>query len=439
MINQRDHLLQCVLEVLSFGFAIFDRNLEIVMCNKAFGELRRYSSRYLIAGLALSALLVAGTSLADHRPGNIVVIGGTVSMTGRYVQPARRIHNALKLYVEELNARGGLLGHKVELKFYDDKSERRTAIELYQKLITEDKADLVLGPYSSQITDAVANVMERYKRPFITPGASAPVIWQRGRRYVFSQLNMIAQDRQRGPLQLAKEFGIKRIAIVGGGELFPRQVTEGTLGWAKKLGLQVVLFENYRKKQTEFTALLRRIEASGAEAIFANGYYDDTLAQTRQLRELNINVKLFSATVGPAISKFVEELGIAAEYVVGPSQWEPNLVLGNPGMKEFIENYQKRHGVKPNYHAASGYTTMQILEAAVKEAGSFDPEKFREALASMKVRTIKGLYKADAQGMSPIEGVIIQIQNGKRVIIWPPHQSEARFLPIPRWEDRAKK
>ncbi len=88
---------------------------------------------------------------------------------------------------------------------------------------------------------------------------------------------------------------------------------------------------------------------------------------------------------------------------------------------------------------AGGYTAMQILEAVATKAGSFNPENVRNAFASVSMHTIKGLYKADAQGMSPIEGVIIQIQDGKRVIVWPPHKSEARFLPMPKWQDRAKK
>ena len=388
--------------------------------------------QYLIVGLALSTLLGGNTALADHRPGNVVVMGGTVSQTGRYVEPAGRIHNGQKLYVEELNAGGGLLGHKVELKIYDDKSDRRTAIELYQKLITEDKVDLVLGPYSSTLADAVANIMERYKRPFIPPGASSPVIWQRGRKYVFSNPIVIAQDRQKGALHLAAQIGVKRIAVIGEGSLFPRQATEGVLEWAKKLDLKVVLVESYRKGQTDFIAVLKRIEKSGAEAIFSNGYYNDTVAQLRQLRELDINVKMFAATVGPALPKFVEELGSVAEYVVGNSQWEPKPILGHPGIKEFIGNYERRFGKTPNYHAAGGYSALQIFAAAVKRAGRFDPEKVREALASIEVQAIRGRWKANEQGLSTIEGLTIQIQNGKRVIVSPAHQAEARFLPMPK-------
>jgi branched-chain amino acid transport system substrate-binding protein len=119
--------------------------------------------------------------------------------------------------------------------------------------------------------------------------------------------------------------------------------------------------------------------------------------------------------------------------------WEPKAILGHPGMEEFIENYEKRYGVKPNYHAAGGYEAIQIMEAAVKHAGSFDSERIRDALASIRVETIVGPWKVNEQGLSNREGLTFQIQNGERVIVWPAHKSEARFLPMPKWEGRPKK
>ncbi len=352
-----------------------------------------------------AAMLYPAPASADHRPGNVVVMGGTMALTGRYAVPAGRTVKARRLYVDELNARGGLLGHQIELKVYDDKSNKRTAIELYEKLITEDKVDLVLGPYSSYLTDAVANVVERYKQPFI-PQAGAPVIWQRGRKYTFGA-TAHNRDRQIGALNLAKQIGVKRIAIISPTDLSGRSFLSGALEWAKKLGLEIVFQERYRKEQTDFAPLLRRIEASGAEAIFSNSYFTDSVAQIRQLRKLDINVKMFAAPIGPGLPKFVEELGSTAEYVVGSSSWEPKLVLGPPGMKEFIESYEKRYGEK--------------------------------ALASITAQTIRGPWKANDQGLGSFNPVTIQIQKGKRVIVWPAHQAEARFLPMPKWEDRAKK
>ncbi len=148
---------------------------------------------------------------------------------------------------------------------------------------------------------------------------------------------------------------------------------------------------------------------------------------------------MFAAQEGPRRRKFVEELGSTAEYVVSHTSWLPKLFLGHPGLKAFIEGYEKRYGVKTDGGAASGYAVMQILEAVVKRAGGFEPEKIREALASMAVYTVKGTYKANEQGMSPVESLTFQIQNGERMIVWPKYMAEAKLLLMPKWADRAKK
>ncbi len=400
--------------------------------------MNRHLTGVMVAVLAAAALL-AGTAFADHRPGNVVVMGGTTSMTGRSAVRAGRVLNGRKLYVDELNARGGLLGHKVELKIYDDKSDSGgRLVELYVKLITEDKVDLILGSYGSRRTQATANVMERYKQPFVTL-ASRLSIWQRGRKYVFSEPVVFSPDRAKSVLHAAKMIGVERIAIISRPGTTNLQVLVGAKEWAKKLGLKVVLVERYSKKERDFRDLLRKIEASGAEAIISNADFPQSVAQVRQLRELNINVKMFAALRDAETPEFIEELGGLAEYVVGFTYWEPKPVLGHPGIAEFVEKYEKRFGEKPTYHAAGAWTGLQVTEAAVKAAGSFDPEKIREAMASIPVYTVRGLYKPNEQGMSPMDGLAIQIQNGERVIVWPAYQAEGKFLPMPKWEDRAKK
>ena len=166
--------------------------------------------------------------------------GGAISQTGRYAEPAGRFVNSYKMFADQQNAKGGLLGQKMKLIILDDKSDKQTSIKLFEKLITQDKVDLTLGPYSSGITDAVANVLERYKYPTLAPGASSKVVWLKGRKYIFNQ-NAIAQNYQRGAIFMARDIGVKRIAIVGEDSLFPRQSAEGAVEWAKKLGIEVVL------------------------------------------------------------------------------------------------------------------------------------------------------------------------------------------------------
>ncbi|MGH7278267.1 MAG: amino acid ABC transporter substrate-binding protein [Candidatus Rokuibacteriota bacterium] len=392
--------------------------------------------RVLAGGLAAAVLLGTGPAWADHRPNKEVLVGGAISQTGRYAEPAGRQVNSIKLWVDEVNARGGLLGHKIDLMLLDDKSDIQTSIKLYEKLITEDKVDLLLAPYSSGITDAVANVNERYKMPFIAYGAASSVIWEKGRKYIFG-INAIAEDYQKGAIHIAKQIGVQRIAIIGEDSLFPRMSAKGAKEWARKLGIQVVLEENYPRKQTDFTALLHKIKASRADGIISNSYFADAAAQMRQLRELDINVKMFSGTVGPGLPAFAEQLGNTAEYVLGFAQWEPVLKLGHPGMKEFIDKYKKAYGDEPNYHSGTTYASMQVLEAAVKKAGGFDNEKLRDAIAALELHTIIGKFKVNDKGLSDHEGLTFQILKGERRIVWPEKFAETKYeLPMPAWDKR---
>jgi branched-chain amino acid transport system substrate-binding protein len=389
------------------------------------------------AGLVALAFLLTFTPAPGRAQNKEVLVGGAISLTGRFAEPAGRQVNAIHIWVDDVNAHGGLLGHKIKLELLDDKSDTQTAVKLYEKLITEDKVEVLLAPYSSAITEAVANINERYKMPFVAYGAAASPIWSKGRKYIFN-IVPVAEDYQKGSLHLAKEIGIKKIAIIGEDSLFPRQTGIGARQWANKLGLQIVLQENYPQKQTDFTALLEKCKALGAEAIISDSYFADAAAQVRQLRELNLNFKMFSGTVGPALPNFAKQLGPTAEYVLGFSNWEPLPdILKHPGMKEFIVEYEKRYGEKPNYHAGSTYGALQVTEAAIEKAGSFDPQKLRDALASIEVVTVFGRYKVNEKGMNQIEGLTFQILDGKRRIVYPLELAETKAkLPLPPWDKR---
>lgn len=393
-----------------------------------------------VLGIGLAMALALSLSwTAKAQAGGEVTIGVAVSMTGRYAEPAGRFVNSWKLYTDLQNKKGGWAGKKINMVILDDKSDKQQSLKLYEKLITQDEVDLTMGPYSSGITDAVANVLERYKYPTLAPGASSGVIWQRGRKYLFNQ-NAVAQDYQKGAAHIAKELGIKRIAIIGEDSLFPRQTAEGLRAWAKKLGLEVVLEESYPRKQQDFTALLQKIKSRGVEALFTNSYFADSTAQLRGLRELNINLKMVSGTVGPGLPKFAKQLGNTAEYVLGFSQWEPKPdILKRPGMRPFIAEYEKRYGIKPNYHAGIAYAAMQITGAAIEKAGTIDRNQVWKTLRSMSTVTIIGPWKVDKNNLNNHEGLTFQILNGKRLIVWPKKLAEVEYkLPMPHWKDRPK-
>lgn len=384
------------------------------------------------------AFLFSSFAMAHHGAENTVSVGGAISQTGRFAEPAGRMLNSVRLWAENVNAKGGLLGHQVKLIVLDDKSDKQTSIKLYEKLITEDKVDLLFSPYSSGITDAVANVTERYGMPMVSFGASSTVIWDKGRRYIFNLIDQ-AENYQKGAAHLAKDIGVKRIAIIGEDTLFPRMSRKGLEKLADELGLEVVVAENYSsRKQGDYTALLQKIKSRRAEAIFSNSYFDDAVAQVRQLREMGYDLKFYASTIGSGLPRFAEDLGPSAEYVLGFTQWEPlPEKLGFPGMKEFIQDYEKKYGQPPNYHAASAYGGMQVLQAAVNKAQSFDKEKIRDALANLDVLTVFGRFKVDKRGLNSHEGMTFQIQDGKRRLVWPADKAEVDYiLPVPKWSER---
>jgi ABC-type branched-subunit amino acid transport system substrate-binding protein len=156
------------------------------------------------------------------------------------------------------------------------------------------------------------------------------------------------------------------------------------------------------------------------------------------MKELGVNFKLYSSTVGPALPNFSKELGDTAEYVLGFSQWEPlPHILKLPGMKEYIDAYEKRFGEKPNYHAGGAYGALLVTEAAIKKAGSFDNEKVRETLQTLDIQTAYGRYKVDARGMNSHEGLTFQILKGQRKVVYPEKWAETKAeLPMPEWNKR---
>jgi len=205
---------------------------------------------------------------------------------------------------------------------------------------------------------------------------------------------------------------------------------------ARKRGMQVVLQEAYPKGNTDFSALLVKIKAANADVIAAGTYFDDAVAITRQMKELNVNPKMFGLTVGGDIPEFYDLLKQNAEYVYGSTQWDDSLPY--PGQKEFLAAYKKKFNQEPSYHTASGYAGCLIYAEAVKRAGTLDADRVREQLLKMEIRTAFGDYKVDGDGFQVAHKmVMLQWQDGKRVVVWPDDLAGGKpRYPTPEWSKR---
>ncbi|HMD01487.1 MAG TPA: ABC transporter substrate-binding protein, partial [Candidatus Baltobacteraceae bacterium] len=194
-----------------------------------------------IAAAVVALIAPAPTAAADQPP---IVIGATISQTGSYAVDAKYALEGYQLWIKEQNAKGGLLGRKIELKTYDDASDPATAVSLYERLIDQDHVDVIVGPYSSAITAAVANVAEKHKMPMISPEVSAAAPFQRGLRYLFMGISQSTHYVE-GAIAIAKANGYKRIAITGEDSAFPRSIAGALPDIAKAAGLEVVYSELY--------------------------------------------------------------------------------------------------------------------------------------------------------------------------------------------------
>ena len=384
---------------------------------------------------------VAATLLLCHgaEAQGPIRIGASLSLTGTYAKLGRNQHEGYKLCVKDLNTKGGLLGRKVELVVYDDQSTPATAVRLYEKLITEDRVDGVMGPYSSPVTEASVNVTEKYKKVMVAPLAATTSIFKRPpdkkRSYVFMVISP-AEEYLEGLIDTAAKRGLKTVAIVNEDTLFSKAAASGAVELAKKRGMQVVFQEAYPKGNTDFSALLTKVKALTPDVLAAATYFDDAVALTRQMRELDVNPKAYGVTVGGDLPEFYDTLKTNAEYVYGATQWEP--VLPYPNNTEFFEAYKKEFGHEPSYHSAAGYAGCLIYAEAVKRAGTLDADRVREQLLKLEMRTIFGEYKVDADGFQVAHKIVtFQWQEGRKVVVWPDELALAKpRFPTPPWNQR---
>ncbi len=385
----------------------------------------------------------------------VLTIGFTESRTGRLEVSSGRQAKGLRLWMKHINEAGGIkLSDGTVVKFkeasYDDESSKDRVQELYTKLITEDKADFLISPYSSGLTDAAAVIAEQYGKVMLTTGAASDKTYQKGLTQVF-QIYTPASRYLTGAIDLllTTDPNLKKVAFVYEQAKFSTTVVEAAKAYAEEKGLEVVLFEGYPSDTTDFGPFINKIVQSGAEAVLGGGHFQDGTTFARQLYEKQAPVKAVVLLVAPPEPDFAE-LGDAALGVAGPSQWEPQVKytpdaakeLGiewyGPTNEEFVQAYKAEYDEEPSYHSAGGYAAGLILEYAIKKADSVDPAKVKEALDNTDVLTFFGRTKFDTSPESHglqigHEMVYIQWQkddqgNLVKQVVWPKEAATAEFI-----------
>ena len=398
---------------------------------------------------SFAAALLLGLSAVAANAQAPIRIGASMGLTGAYAEFGQTVQRGYQLCVKQANEKGGLLGRKLELTIRDDQSQVSPAVAIYERLILEDKVDLVLSPYSSPTTDAVAAVTEKYGKPMVACCAATSSLFKKGRRFL-SMLISPAESYLEGLVDLAARRALKTIAVIHEDTLFPKAIAQGTVELAKKRGLQVVAVEHYPRKTVDFTPNLTRIKAANPDVIAAATYFDDAVAIARGLRELDISPRMFAVTAGGDLPKFYETLGRTGEYIYGASQWEAELVNARagglipvarqyPGAREFVDAYHKEFpGADLSYQTAQGFAACQVTLESVRRAGTLDGERIRDAILKFDSHTVFGAFKVDPGGFQiGHRMVLFQWQDGRKAIVWPEELAADRpRFPTPPWSQR---
>jgi len=336
---------------------------------------------------------------------------------------------------EHLNAQGGLLGKAVEFLIYDDESDEKTAARLYEKLITEDKVDAILGPYGTAITEAVADIPDKHRKVMVAANAATSSIWEKGRKYLIMILAPV-DSAAIGALDLAARNGLEKVAIINQDALLPKAVAKTTNELAKSMGLNVVYFETYPTGTSDFSGLLQKVQQSAPDLLVTAAVrLDDLVAMVRQMRTMNFDTRMTSSLPYGLLPEFYQRLDKDAEFVYSATFWDAS--LPNPGNPEFVAAYQKKFSRAPAVQSANSYAGCQILAEAVRQAGTTEPEKLRDTLLALKTRSVLGDFAVDQRGFQiGQKAVTIQWQDGKQVVVWPDGLGSAPRFPTPNWASR---
>ena len=372
------------------------------------------------AGAALATTAVLGFASASAQDKPPLKIGFSMSLTGFLSAVGKQGLLGIEIWRDQINKEGGLLGRKVELVYYDDKSAPQEVPGIYTKLLDVDKVDVVVGGYA---TNQVAPAM--------------PVVMRKGKTFI-SLFALDVNDKFKYPkyfsilptgpntktsftegfFEAAKaQGGMKTLALAAADAEFSQNACEGARENAKKFGFKIVYDKSYPPppKTTDFTPVVRALQAANADMVVVCSYPADSVGIIEAANEIGLKPKMFGgAMVGLQVTAFKEKLKGKLNGIVNYETWVPDKKEMYKGTEDFFKEYQERAkgaGVDPlgYYLGGWGYTYMQVLGDAVKGANSINDDKLAAYLKSHSFETIMGPIKFGAKG-EWAEGRMLTVQ-----------------------------
>jgi branched-chain amino acid transport system substrate-binding protein len=398
-------------------------------------KLSLLSAATLLLGIAGAALPV--------RAADPIKIGTGMALTGGLAASGKAAILAMKIWEEEINAKGGLLGRPVQLIYYDDQSNPSTVPGIFTKLLDVDKVDLICGDYGTNLLAPAMPVVIQHNMTFFALfGLDVNREFQYPRYFAMQPAGgpnpSAAFSQGFFEVAAAQNPKPKTLAIMAADAEFPHNAADGARENAKKAGLQIVYDKTYPPNTTDYSPIVRAVDAVNADVVFSASYPPDAVGIVRAANEIGLKAKLFGGgLVGLQYASIKQQLGPMLNGIVDYDFWEPAKTLNFPGVEEFLKKYQARagsEGVDPlgYYLPPFAYANLQVLQAAVEGTKSLDQDKLADWLRKNTIKTIVGDISFGSNGEWK-EARVLQIQfhdvkgsdleqwktDEKQTIVWP--------------------
>ncbi|MDH3540967.1 MAG: amino acid ABC transporter substrate-binding protein [Acidimicrobiia bacterium] len=389
-------------------------------------------------------MVPCSTSTPESCAGTIV-LGAAVSETGRFSREGKDTRQGYATWVDWLNEEYGGINvggdrYLVELIQYDDEGDADTAANLVERLITEDEVDFLLGPYSSGLTMGTSAIAERYGVLMVEGNGASETIFERGFQNIFAVLTP-AGNYTESAIKALADAGAKTMVIAYEDTAFPTSVGAGAVKWAAEYGIEVLAEETYPLNVADVSAIMTKFRDLDPDIFVGGGHFNDALLFVRGAKDVGWTPKGMVITVGPSNPEFATEVGVDANYIIGPTQWEASMSWSDEWFgtaAEFAARYEEKWGEQPSYQAAESTATGLALHLAIELAGSLDTDAVRQALRDLNVNTFYGPIDFDDTGKNAGKPMgAIQILDGVTQVIAPAEAKVADLVyPMPPWDER---
>jgi branched-chain amino acid transport system substrate-binding protein len=404
-------------------------------------------TRYAVTiGLAGVLVLTAAAAKAAWWSSDTVTLGAAVQLTGNLAGTGRYYRDAYQFMVDKINEKGGIsVGgktYKLALKLLDSKSDSTLGSRLHERMVSKDKVDFLLGPFSSNDVLAGSSVAEKHQVPMIQAGGASSRIFSRGYKYVFGTLPS-ADDYFRSTIEMLEQLKpeARTVGLVSGDDAFDASLSGATNALLKKAGLEVVLDQQYSERIPNFYNILTLIKSKAPDVLLWSGHEAGAISFIRAAKSRKINPNLLSSfTVGVSSANFRKVLGKEANYAFGMTPWLPSERLRDRWFgdaSQFASAYEQKFRYAPDYHAAAAVAAVQAYVMAIDAAGTLDPKQVRDAIAKVDFESVYGRVRFGENGQIVLPQTVIQIQDDKVIEVYTDKLVNPPVYPVPSWDKRS--